>query len=343
MMIKAHRNIVLGGILSAAAAAAAPGYAAPADTADYVMTDFESGQILGTPLNGYWYNFTDRNTATSIDSIYGNSRLTSFDSSGFPFTDSLGYYDARTFPPGRSGDSASHCLRFAYALGDRKLSCGAACSYEPYVGFGMRFTTMADTVDLTGATAISFWAKAEDSAVTVDVSVGTRDTTPNSADYGQTFTVGPGWKQYTINLAPSGDFKQPTWAAHKTFNPKVATGVGFGINLGANKARPVNAVLIDDLVIQDWAYVDPNTIPDAIAAHRPAPAVGGLRAMRTSEGLRVVLPESYRNRGGTLQAVDARGAVRGSAEFAPHTGEAILRLTPSGGSGRILLRILADR
>lgn len=330
-------------MLAAALATAAHASAGKADTSEYMMTDFESGQILGTPLNGYWYNYTDRNTATAIDTVFGNSRITSFDSSGFPFTDSMGFYDARTFPVGRAGDSGTHSLRIAYALGDRKLSCGGTCSYDPYIGFGMRFTTMADTLNLTGATAITFWAKSEDSTVVMDISVGTRDTTTGASDYSQSFTIGKEWKQYEIRLVPSADFKQPAWAARKPFNLAVATGVNFGISLGANAGRPVNGVLVDDLAIQHWEYVDPNTIPDALV-HRDAAAFGrALRSRPIEGGMRITLPEAYAMKRGRIEAVDARGFLLGAKAFSPRMGEVDLRLPLGRSSGRIMLRIVTER
>lgn len=330
-------------ILAAALTSAAQAYAGGADTSEYMMSDFESGQILGTPLNGYWYNYTDKNTATAIDTVYGNSRITSFDSSGFPFTDSMGYYDARTFPVGRAGDSGTHSLRIAYALGDRKLSCGAACSYDPYIGFGMRFTTNADTLDLTGATAITFWAKSEDSTVVVDVSVGTRDTTTGASDYSQSFTIGKEWKQYEILLVTSAVFKQPAWAARKPFDPKVATGVNFGISLGANPGRPENGILVDDLAVRNWVYVDPNTIPDALVRRAASDYGGGVRSRPIEGGLRISLPEAYGMKRGRIEAVDAGGRVLGSSVFSPRMAEVDLLLPQGRSSGRIMLRIVAKR
>jgi hypothetical protein len=262
-----HRGLLLTSFCSVFAGAALNEVRAQdvvPDTTNYNMSDFEISNPMSTPLNGFWFTYGDRLTPTEIDTVMGNSRITSFDSSsGGPLYDSLYNYDERTFPVGRSGVAGSRSMRFAYELGDRRLSCGAACTYDPYVGFGLTFTTMMDTagyniLDLTGATAISFWAKAEKDSIMVNFSVGTKDTTPNTSDYGKTLKItGPEWKKYTISLVEPTGMTQPSWATKKSFDLKRATGIGFGINRGTNSLLPSNTLFIDDVVIENWQYVDP--------------------------------------------------------------------------------------
>lgn len=271
-----RHGLLSGLIFCAVGAGAAP---------DYVISDFETGQ-LNTPLNGFWYFFTDRNSATPVDTVFGNSTLSSVDEYGFPFYDSLGLPDARTFPPGR--DSASrHSLKFAYSLGDRRLSCGTACTYAPYVGFGLGFSTLSDTVDLSTAAGIAFWARAEKAPLVLNVSVATRDTTTNAPDYSQRLVIDTAWKRYTIELKASDVFKQPSYGARKPFVSSLVKAMNFGVNRGENDSLLAeNALYLDDLVILDWEYVDPTGVR-RVAARR---ASAGADLAGSGGRMRYLLP-----------------------------------------------------
>lgn len=301
---------------------------------DYVVTDFESGQ-LNTPLNGYWYVFTDRNSATPVDTVFGNSVLTSFDEGGFPFYDSLGNPDPRTFPAGH-GDGSTRALRFAYQLGDRRLSCGESCTYAPYVGFGLGFSTLADTVDLTGAAGIAFWAKAEKAPLVLNVSVGTRDTSTTAPDYSQRFVLDTAWKRCTIELKASEAFKQPAYGPRKPFNPTVVKSMNFGVNRGENDSLPENALHLDDLVILAWSWVDPTAIP-----RRPARAGSAPKLALSWAGslVRIRLPEAWAGKPGQVQAVDAAGRILGRAAFGPAMHEVALDVGRTARQG-VRFRIL---
>lgn len=301
-----------------------------ADTADYVMSDFEAG-MLDTPLWGYWYVFTDRNTATAVDTVYGNSFLTTFDSTGFPLFDTLGFPDAKTFPPGYN-ESSTRALRFGYSLGDRKLSCGAACLYEPYVGFGVGFTTRFDTLDLTGATGIAFWAKADSAPLVMNVSVATKDSVATAADYAKRISVDTAWKRFVIPLAAGPDFLQPTWSPKKPFRPSQVKGMGFGISRGENTGHPANAVTIDDLTILGWKFVEPDIVIDPSSTRRSA-MPGALRLTVTREGGRahIRLPARYAGMRGEVEAVDASGRVRARQSF----GATMSEVTLEFGSGAV--------
>lgn len=286
-------KFVCAAVLGAAGGKALAQDAGTADTTNYIMTDFE-GSPLGTPLGGFWFFYTDMNTATVIDTVFGNSRITSLDSSLQPLYDSAYNYDVKTFPAGRTGEPGSRALRFAFELGDRPLSCGEACTYEPYVGFGMAFSWMPDTVDLTGATAISFWAKSEGDTVVTNVSLTLKDTISGSADYAQIFKIsGPEWKQYTMKLEPSEDLKQPDWAVAKPFNLAHAAGLGFNVNRGQNPVDTAGAIQIDDIVIENWQYHYPDN--DAIRSRpRTAAGRGGWRLQIQGSQVRFIRTEGNR-------------------------------------------------
>ncbi len=250
----------------------------PADTAHYVMADFESN-IQSTPLNGYWFTYTDVGSASAADTaLKGNSVITSLDSSGNPFFDTNFNYDARTYPLGRLGDSNTHALHMGFALGDRPLGCGDNCSYAPYVGWGLNFTTRFspnNTLDFTGATAFSFWAKSDSDTVVVGISFNILDTNArNAADYGMSLKIGPVWKKYTISLGASTPLTQPTWTTAKAFDLKSVTGIGFSFNKGSNPLRPTNGIVLDDVLIENWKFVEPviepEPEPEPLAIHNGA-------------------------------------------------------------------------
>lgn len=283
-----------------------------ADTTDYVMSDFESAS-LSTPLWGFWYTFTDINSATEVDTIFGNSYLTSFDSLGMPLLDSLFMPDARTFPPGYS-ESSSRSMRFAYVLGDRRLSCGADCTYDPYVGFGTGFTTQFEYLDLTGSPGIAFWAKSEVAPVVMEVSVLTVDSVADAPDYSMRVTVDTVWERFVIPLKAGPEFAQPAWGPRKPFDAAKVKGMNFGINRGTNPDHLANAVLVDDVTVLDWVFVDPSV---AIRKAAVSPAQSALRLDIRREGglVRVRLPERYAGRIGAVEAVDASGRVRARQAF----------------------------
>lgn len=254
---------------------------ATVDTNNTVIADFETN-LQSTMWNGYWYHFNDANSVSAEDStLYGNSVITSLDSSGYPFTDTSGYYDRRSYPLGPTGEADSHSLRMSFQFGDRMLSCGTGCSYEPYVGWGLVLTTYRpspmDTFDLTGATVISFWAKSDTDTVTVNFSLMIRDTT-NAPDYSQSIKVGPAWKKYSVSLDPATTLlQQPSWATKKPFNVKHVGGMGFGFNRGENKKNTANGMSIDDITIEHWKYVEPEIIDGIRSYARRAGSKAGYR------------------------------------------------------------------
>lgn len=249
------------------------------DTVNYLVSDFE-GNVDGTTHNGGVHSWTDNGeTAFEDTALFGNSRITSVDSFGQYFMDTLGYLP-ESFPLGREGLPNTRSKRMGFALGDRKLSCGGTCSYDPHVGWVVNFTyshpETYNTFDLTGATAISFWAKSDSDTVTFTFSLGIKDTLVSGPDYGAVMKVGPVWKKYTVPLN-SVFLSHPGWGAVKDFNLKMVSGFSFGFNKGQNATRPTNGMSIDDIYIDNWQYVPP-PIPEPEPEPEPISIRKGLRA-----------------------------------------------------------------
>lgn len=317
------------------------------DTADYVMNDFDSFS-KNTNLGGYWFSFTDNGSATAIDTIFGNSSLTAWDAPDQFTFDTLGNLNRNVFPQGHGGDSTDNALRFGFKLGDRMLSCGGTCTYPAYVGFGLSFKS-SDTVDLSAAAGVAFWAKADTAPLTFNVSINTRDTTTGAAEYSQTFKLDTTWKLYVIKLVVSDSFKQPDWSPKKPFVASRATGMGFGMNAGDNALHKTNAMWIDDLVIQKWKYVEPEIpvdttpIPDAIfskAKHQDR----RFGIQWAESGLRVRLPSSYEGQSGRVQALDSRGRILSESSFHAQSKEVTLPLASrNAGLGSLHFRVIAEK
>ncbi len=255
----------------------------PADSGDYLISDFDSANPMGNALRGYWYFYDDQYTPTRNDMIPGNSRFTSFLPDGQPFRDSSGRPDTTGFPAGRSGRTEDRCLRFAYVLGTRMLSCGGSCTFDPFVRFGLIFSTYAATVGLSGAASLSFWARSDSDTVTTDVSVRTRDTTRDASDYAQRFAIGPEWTRYRIILEESDVFRPPGQGARKPFVPQRACGIEFDINRGLNPARPANSLYIDDILIEGWKFR--LAVPDPILRRKGPVKSAMTRFTGGSEGI----------------------------------------------------------
>jgi hypothetical protein len=327
----------------------------PPDTTSFVMSDFENGRQT-TPFWGYWYTYTDGKEVSAADTaLFGNSMVTSIDSNGQNFTDSLGSPDDRTFPKGH--DSLSlNCQKFGYVLGSRKLSCGGTCNYEAHVGFGTGFTTQAQSLDMTGATSISFWAKADTAPLIMSVAVGTIDTVaPNASDYSQLFSITTAWKEYKIFMKPSADLKQPTWSVVKSFNTKAVKGLGFGINRGDNPDHPTNAVYVDDVTIQNWRFIEPPVIIDSTPVDTVpidtatigikqglanANSKHGFSAKRIGDSFLVQLPSSYNNHQGTVEAVTVRGNVVARAAFGIHANQVTMNYPHGLPSHGLYFRVI---
>lgn len=319
---------------------------AATDTASYVMTNFDDFQLT-TPLFGFWFGYTDRNSKAFPDTLLtGESFLWTWDSLGMaPLFDSLGMPDSATFPVGYNG-APGRAMKVGYQLGSRRLTCGGTCSYDPYIGFGTGFSTMGDrTLDLSSATTISFWAKADSAPLVVGVSVS--DTTA-APDYGQNFTLTKEWKQYRITLAASLEFKQPNYGIKEPFNKKIITGLNFGINKGSNPLIARNAIYVDDITIQNWKYVEPpveeppvDTTTAILPGNASRMGAKGIRVSRSGDLIRFSLPAAYANQEGTVEAVDAMGHVLGRARFGRQAGEVAMRITAAAnGSKGVYVRVI---
>jgi hypothetical protein len=273
----------------------------------FPIVDFEANQEIST-LQAYGGTYTDSNEFSN-DSIRGNSILTTYKVHENP--------DSLQWVPGYQPLSIT-ALKLGYRLGTVMLGCGTdpVCEYAPHVGFAISFSQTWDPLDLTGATHITFWAKGRDS-LTVNVSVGMRDTVENLPRYSQAFKIDTTWKKYSIELKASEVFKLPTWVTQVPFEAARANAISFSINKGENAAHPDNAFFLDDIEIVNWVYT-PYVDPTGIFGHgRKAVPLHGLQARFAGDVAFVRVPAALLGKTGMIEALDATGRKVGQAAFGP--------------------------
>ena len=284
----------------------------------YPIVDFESRQIQST-LSEYGGAFADNSEVANDSVTYGNSLLTTFASHEDP--------DSSLWVPGHREESAS-ALQLGYQLGTVRLGCGKDCTYGPHVGVAVGFSSQFDPIELTGATHITFWAKGRDS-LTVNVSVGMRDTVKSPADYSQTFVIDTTWKKYSIKLEPSNVFKLPTWVAPFPFDVVRVNHIAFSISKDENPIHADNALYLDDIEIVNWVLSYESGI---FKPGRNAGQTHGLRARFSGDIALVQVPSAFLGKTGVIEALDATGRKVGQAAFGPQALD--VSLTVPGTSAK---------
>jgi Cadherin-like beta sandwich domain len=210
------------------------------DTAsDEVVSDFENRSPMNS-LGGMWNFFDDSPNG-------GNSKVLSSDTAN-----PTPVIDASSFA---AGYASSEALALGFRFGTVKpVTCGGTCTFPNYVGLSTAFMPFADSsADLTGATAITFFAKA-DTAMILRFAV----KTANVKDFGfyqALITVTEEWKPFTVYLRPGSDpeeLAQPNWANVAPFVLSKVTGLDIQISAEENTTLSQGSVLFDDVTIVGW-------------------------------------------------------------------------------------------
>lgn len=297
-----RKNGLIG--IGSAVALAAMGVAHGEST---LLSGFETPGAWNTQGGG-WYCFTDKTNG-------GESVITT--------ADSMSTWDTTSFAPGAAGTEGS--LKVGFRFGTINPTCGEGCAYPPQIGFG---TNMFGELDITGATAISFWAKA-DAPLEVTVGMGTTEVTDNG-NFSILIPITSAWARYTIKLT---DLAQPDWAAPVAFNPAHVLSIGIGVSKGDNASITSGAVYLDEVTLESWVPpIDPSAVSD-----RSSRAFG-TGTWVVGDRFRVSLPAVLRGKPGRVSAYDARGAERGHARFSAGDRIVDLRLPGGADKGRMYLR-----
>ncbi len=201
-----------------------------------LIDDFESG----TKVNrfGYWWLFYD----DSADYKGPNSKVTN------AVKDTNLIYIVK--PVTSEGNNGSSCIRMDYQLGPGKVN--GATGYA-YVGVATDLAAVGNTCDITGATKITFYARATPS-ITLKVQVRTTDV-KDFCYYYTLITVGTLWQQYAVTLTQGVGIIQATWAAKVDFNPKNVERIQWQIDTEQfpGVQLPITGtVWLDDVVIEGY-------------------------------------------------------------------------------------------
>jgi hypothetical protein len=238
-------SVALAGILAVALGAYAQTAAAS------VLDNFEAGSNQNNFL-GYSYFYNDATDG-------GTSVVTTAHVGATP---SELLVDSTSFDAGYSSKKA---LKMAFTYGANKpKSCGGTCAYGQMVGFGTQFVPGTDvatgtgsTLDITGATAITFFAKAS-----VAMKMRVEVTTTNVTDFGffvSNVSVGTDWGPQTVLLTTGlGGINQPSWALAVPFDPKLVQKLQFSISADDNAGLTAGTVWLDSIVVQGYTWVPPN-------------------------------------------------------------------------------------
>lgn len=279
---------------------AASAFARLASAADStVVADFDL-QTNRNNISGFWFYVDDKGSG-------GNSKITSGDTlEQPPIFSSTSFGDPATGIVGYSG-------RMAYEFGTVKPACGAGCTYSNEVTFGTNVEPVLNTtqLDITGATGISFWAKATP-PVTISIIFLAKDITDYSwqrASVPATST----WTRYVANFSgTTGIVFKGTYGQGKDKAPTLSKlqGFNFALQKDSNPGVTAGELLLDNLTIQGWK--DPNAAIRNVSRSSLSQA---LRASADGKSLRFSVPEAYRNTTGTVAALNLSGKTVAKADF----------------------------
>lgn len=289
--------------------------AAAASAADSTLVSHFEDQTNKNAIGGFWFYLDDKGSQ-------GNSKVTSGDTTVNPVI-----FSAASFG---DGQESLYAGKIGYTFGTVRPQCGAGCTYSPEVTFGNNIVPAGATVrDITGATAIAFWAKAEP-PVKVSIIALTKDVTDFSwarAEVSVTST----WTRIIANLSgTTAPVFKGTWGSMKDKTPNLAQmeSFSFALQKDSNPTVTSGYLLIDNLYILNYKAPD-----QASSVRRAAPSASRVsRALRAADGksVRFAVPEAYRNGAGKVAAVDLAGKVVAEAAFAK--GQQSVSLSVTGRS-----------
>lgn len=313
------RNFLLFPLWIAPILAAALG-SALAD--DFLLSDWED-RLSDHPLNGAWYFVTDQ-------SSQGDSKVISGDTLFTPAA-----IDSNSFAPGYGG--SNHALKMGFTFGSLRPTCGDTCTFDPEVAVEASLgSDTASQVDLTGATAFSFYAKA-DKPMKIRFTL----TTPEVLDfafYGSNLDITTDWTLYTVNIDSSATFSQPDWRVTPvSFNRTAVTAISYLVSK-ENNAFADGTLYLDDIRIVNWTK--PVSLAPKARAHRGGKTVG--MAMPAAGLLKVAVPGEFSKSDGVVEAFSAAGVKVAAGAFRKGADRVVLKVGNAAGmSGPLVFRVRA--
>jgi hypothetical protein len=265
---------------------------------------------------------------------HGNSVITSGDTANNP-----SLVDSTSFAS--PGHNSNTCFKLAFKYGTIRPHGDEpdTSSYDPEVGVT---TSLFDadgntTLDFTGATKISFWAKGDKA-----LKFRWAAATPEVSDYafwGDEFSVGTSWKQINLDFSAK-TFAQPEWkTAAVPFDIKKVSSFILVLSQ-ANNPGAGGTLYMDDWTVTGWKPQAPTEDPTGLRA-----AAEGLSArmlLTQADGsARVSIPARARNLGGTVELYGISGKRIGSVGFGKGEREVSVPVAKSSGGGLLFYRVRA--
>lgn len=257
-------SVFLAGVLAAALSAQAQ--------ATSVIDDFEAASNQNKFM-GYSYFYADK--ADQGTSVVNSATVG-------PGVNELLFDPLKSVDAGYNG--SKHSLKLDFTYGANKPQClPAPCSYGQMVGFGTQLIAGTDaigagegkTIDLTGATAITFFAKAS-TAMKVRVEITTSNIT-NFAFHRGEVLVTTAWAQHTVLLTPGlGGINQPSWnQVPVPFDPTKVQKLQFQISADDNATLTAGTLWLDDIKALGYNWVPAAACIPCVGT---TPGTGGLLA-----------------------------------------------------------------
>jgi hypothetical protein len=223
------------------------------------------GQAAGSPLDDYEAG-SNQNKFMGYSFFYddskdgGNSKVLS----ALPGTAGQLLFDA-TVSLGEGANGSKRSAKIDFKYGDKKPSCGPGCTYGQMVGFGTGFVAEGKVLDITGATSITFWAKAS-TAMSVRVEVAT-ESVKDFAFHRSEPKITTSWTQYTVPLAEGPGFAQPAWSQTPVpFDPKKVQKIQFQVSVEDNLGLTQGTLFLDDIVVNGYKWIPPSACIKCVGA-----------------------------------------------------------------------------
>jgi hypothetical protein len=251
-----------------AGAAAVCMAAGAARAQDALIDDFE-GQSNQNKFMSYWYFYNDaanQGTSKVNSSKPGTATELLFDPAV-----SLG-----------ADETGGKAAKLDYEMGPTPLSCGGTCTFGQFVGFGTDMTPSKKALDLTGATKITYKAKAAAPTVVV-FQVSITSVTSQAGDqafavHEVTHNIGTSWKTYEAALSETAlkdALKQPSWAKPAVpFNPKEVEKIAWKVSMDAATNPLKGTLLIDSVMVRGYTWPNPYACMTCLGA--PGAGTGAL-------------------------------------------------------------------
>jgi hypothetical protein len=248
--------------------------------------------------------------------------------------------DSNSFAsPGRNSNT---CFKLAFKYGSNRPHGDDpdTSSYDPEVGLSTSiFDADGQTgADFTGATKVSFWAKADKT-----LKFRFAAATPEVSDYafwGDDFSVGTAWKQINLDFSAK-TFAQPEWkSAAVPFNIKAIKMFMLVISQ-ANNPGAGGTLYIDDWTVTGWKPQAPTEDPTGLRASAEEVSKARMALLRADGKARVSIPAEARNLGGTVELYGISGKRIGSVGFGKGEGEVSVPVASNAKTGLLFYRVLA--